>query len=149
MTMEGKATAIVVGPGEGTPVGGQGLVIKAFGDHSSGSWAVLETTLPPQTQGPGTHVHRSHGEGFYVLEGTLTIALDGEEIEAPAGTYAYVPPGIPHSYGNRSSEPTRILAICHAGIERMLIEFGEAMSEGPPDMQRVQEIADRYDSSIG
>ncbi|HEX9415244.1 MAG TPA: cupin domain-containing protein [Gaiellaceae bacterium] len=138
--------AIVVGAGEGTWAGRSPLV-KAFGEHSDGAWAVVEGRLPPEADGPVFHVHHKHGEGFYIAEGTMTIVLADGEVEAPAGTYAYVPPGVPHTFKNRSSEPLRFVGICHPGIERFLVEMNEAMPPGgSPDLERLQEIAARYDS---
>src|SRR5205814_8508628 len=107
----------VSGPGEGTLVGGRGPLVKAYGEHS-GSWSLVEGGLPPQTDGPPMHVHRSHGEGFYVLSGTLTLLLDGTEREVPAGGYAYCPPGVAHSFVNRGDEPLRFVGVTHPGVER-------------------------------
>ena len=89
-----SAEVFVSNPGEGTLVGGRGPLVRMFGEISGG-WTLLEGGAPPNTDGPPRHVHHSHGESFYVLEGTLTIVLPDSEIEVPAGGYAYVPPSSP------------------------------------------------------
>ena len=132
----------VSGPGEGTPAGERGPLVKAFAEHS-GSWAVVENTLPPRTDGPPMHVHRSHGEGFYVAAGTMTVVLAGGETEVPTGAYAYVPPGIAHGFANRRDDPLRFVAVTHPGLDRMLIEMGESGS-----YEELLEVAARYDSEV-
>jgi mannose-6-phosphate isomerase-like protein (cupin superfamily) len=138
---------LVVKPGEGTLAGGRGPLVKAFGEHSGDAWAFVEGGLPPETDGPSFHVHHRHGEGFYVIEGTMTLVLADGETDAPAGTYAYIPPGVPHTFKNRSSEPLRFVGVGHPGIERFLIEMNEAVNaDGGPDLERLQEVCARYES---
>lgn len=132
----------VSAPGEGILVGGRGPLVKAFGEHS-GSWSFVEGALPPRTDGPPLHVHRSHGEAFYVVAGTLTLLLEDGEREVPAGAYAYCPPGLVHGFANRSDELVRFVGMTDPGVERMLIEMAEA---GSP--QEALEVAARYDSEL-
>jgi quercetin dioxygenase-like cupin family protein len=42
------------------------------GAESEGSLGVVELVLEPGT-GPPLHLHPTHGEGFYVLSGELTV----------------------------------------------------------------------------
>ncbi|MFL5929772.1 MAG: cupin domain-containing protein, partial [Gaiellaceae bacterium] len=44
-----------------------------------------------------THVHRRHVESLYVLEGELTLTVDGTELRAESGSWIQVPPGVPHA----------------------------------------------------
>ena len=43
------------------------------------------------------HVHRRHVESLYVLEGELTLAVDGDELTAQSGSWVQVPPGVAHA----------------------------------------------------
>jgi len=43
----------------------------------------------------GLHVHRVQEETFYVLEGECQWHVDGELVRAKAGTYLFIPPGVP------------------------------------------------------
>jgi mannose-6-phosphate isomerase-like protein (cupin superfamily) len=58
----------------------------------------------PRRDGADLHVHRHHADVFYVLEGELTIRLgvDDEQVVAPAGTLALVPPLVVHGFRNAS-----------------------------------------------
>ena len=43
------------------------------------------------------HVHRSHVETLYVLDGELAITLCDRELRAPRGAWVTIPPGVPHA----------------------------------------------------
>jgi mannose-6-phosphate isomerase-like protein (cupin superfamily) len=83
-------------------------------------------------------------DSFYVREGTLTLRLDGDSVEAGPGTYALVPPGNPHTFSNPGDEPVSVLNLmAPAGFERYLREA--AALQGPIDAARMAEIASKYD----
>ena len=72
-------------------------IVKAGGEATGGRFAVVEI-LAPQGHGTPLHVHRREDEWFYVLEGHLTLWVGGQRIEAPAGSFAYAPRDIPHTF---------------------------------------------------
>jgi glyoxylate utilization-related uncharacterized protein len=43
-------------------------------------------------------VHDDAAEAFYVLEGEYFMHLDGEEHYCPAGTFIFIPIGVPHGF---------------------------------------------------
>ena len=69
------------------------------------------TVIPP---GGGAHEHYTHpGEEFvYVLEGTLTIVLNGETSRMKAGTMAYFSALIPHSWINNTKKTVKMIWVC-------------------------------------
>ena len=59
---------------------------------------------------------------FYVLDGELTFDVGHGEVAAPAGTFVLVPPGVEHTFANRTAEPVRVLNIhAPAGFDRRLM----------------------------
>jgi quercetin dioxygenase-like cupin family protein len=58
--------------------------------------------LPGQVLPKHTHAHEH--EIFDVLEGSGIIWLDGEEVQAGAGTSVFVPAGVEHAFENNSGE---------------------------------------------
>jgi len=58
---------------------------------------------------PPPHVHRRHVESIYVLEGELAITAGDRELRAGAGSWAQVPPGVPHTVS--ISAPARFLDV--------------------------------------
>ena len=77
----------VLGPGEGTTyaVGTATSVFKATREATAGVFSLAESTIQPGTSGPPPHSHRELLDSFYVLEGTLTVQVGDDEVEAPAG----------------------------------------------------------------
>ena len=73
-------------------------------------------------RGPDLHVHHEHTDAFYVLDGELTFDVGNGEVPAPAGTFVLVPPGVEHTFANRTAEPVRVLNIhAPAGFDRRLM----------------------------
>src|SRR6516165_1223332 len=80
----------------------------ATADDTDGKYTLWEAIVPPGG-GPPPHVHSREEEGFYVLEGEITITVNGEPVVATAGTFANMPVGTPHSFKNESNKPAKML----------------------------------------
>jgi quercetin dioxygenase-like cupin family protein len=137
---------IVLGPGEGERLhfGPSSAVVKAGVDDALGSFALMDFEIAPGFPGPVPHRHEQMVDSFYVLEGVLTVRLGDDEIAAPAGSYAMVPPGNAHTFSNPGPDPVRALNLmAPAGLERYLREL--AQLSGPPDPAVMAELASKYD----
>lgn len=62
-------------------------------------------TLAPGKTGPGEHVHEQETESFRVLEGVLTIWIDGKRGDYGPGMEVAVPPGVRHRFKNFGKIP--------------------------------------------
>jgi mannose-6-phosphate isomerase-like protein (cupin superfamily) len=65
----------------------------------------------PSRGGIPLHRHRVEDEAWYVLEGTLRFQYGTREFEASKGSGVFLPRGIPHTFWNPGSSPTRYLLI--------------------------------------
>jgi mannose-6-phosphate isomerase-like protein (cupin superfamily) len=139
----------VLGPGEGTAfaVGTATSLFKATREATAGFFSLAEVMIQPGTSGPPPHSHRKLLDSFYVLEGTLTVQVDDEELDAPPGTYACAPPGVVHTFANRSAEPVRFLNLnTPGGWEDYIRDLAAVMpADGPPDPRVLGEVLARYD----
>jgi mannose-6-phosphate isomerase-like protein (cupin superfamily) len=70
--------------------------------------------LRPGQQGR-IHRHERQEEVYVVLEGTLTLGIEGEARELPRGSAARVAPDVRRQLSNRGSEPLVLVAIGGAG----------------------------------
>ena len=70
---------------------------------------VEELRLEPGGKPRAPHVHERHVASFHVLEGALTFTAGAQELQAPAGSWAQVPPGVPHAFAAAGGEPARVL----------------------------------------
>jgi quercetin dioxygenase-like cupin family protein len=135
---------IVAGPGEGEALWFLGVLatVKASAETTGGAVAVIEH-LAPRGAGSPLHVHSREDEWFYVIEGELTIWVDGETILAPAGSFVFGPKGIPHTFAV-SSEIARFLLVAEpAGFERFMRAVGEPAPrlEIPPPPTEAPDVA--------
>src|SRR5436305_6845867 len=89
----------VVPPGEGRLIdlADFEMRVKADAGSTGGVVSVLEATEPPGF-GPPVHLHDDAAEAFYVLEGEYVMSLDGDEFLCPAGSFIFIPAGVPHGF---------------------------------------------------
>src|SRR4051794_41553499 len=93
---DGALAPIALGPGEGEHFwffGGL-TTIKADGAETGGRVMVTEQ-LAPRGSGSPLHVHHNEGEWVYVLEGELTVWVDGRAVAAGARSVRLRPRGGP------------------------------------------------------
>ena len=140
--------AIVHGPGEGEllAVAGNEIVFKVGTVETGGALGVLEYTAAAGFPGPPPHVHHRTVEGFYVLDGELTMLVGEETVTLPAGSFALVPPDTPHTFSNPSSEPVRFLGMfTPSGFEQYFKDLAALLAGGPLDPVAVAEAGAKYD----
>jgi quercetin dioxygenase-like cupin family protein len=103
--------------------------------------------------GSPLHLHREEDEIFWVLEGTMTIWVGDERIDASEGDTAFLPRGIAHAFRVTSERSRALILAIPAGIEEMYREAGWDLSRPLPDgwsvsMPLLQAITDRRGTPI-
>jgi quercetin dioxygenase-like cupin family protein len=145
-------------PGEGRRVAVVGDVYRflATGEDTGGRYALWEAFVSPGG-GPPSHVHSREEEGFYILEGEITLFIGERRLVASAGMFANMPVGTPHSFKNDSGKPARMLiSVAPAGLEQMFFEVGVPVPPGtttaaPPTQEEIEKLlaaAPRYGIEI-
>ena len=149
---------IVRTPGQGRTVAVVGDVYRflATGDDTNGRYSVWEAVVPPGG-GPPPHVHSREEEGFFVLQGEVTVHVGDERVVATAGMFVNMPVGTPHSFKNESSAPAKMLiSIAPAGLEELFFEIGVPVAQGattaaPPtkdEIEKMLAVAPKYGIEI-
>ena len=111
--------AVIVPPGGGVRFGN--VEFLGLSEHSP-RLNVSVITMAPGREGPERHTHEDEDDVFYVLEGELTFDVGHGEVAAPAGTFVLVPPGVVHTFANRTAEPVRMLNVhAPAGFDLRLL----------------------------
>ena len=102
----------VVRAAEGEVIEAAGVVhlFKLTGRHTGGLLGVEEFVVGPGVVGASPHVHRSHDETFFVVEGELTVATQDGEIALGVGDLGHAPRGSLHGY--RNAADTQVRALC-------------------------------------
>lgn len=141
----------VLTPGVGL-VSEFGSEIKAGTAQSGGEYTF--TVTEKSSWGSPIHAHRTRDVLLLVLEGVLSLHLDGETYEMPAGSFARIERGSEHALGYYSEERTRVVHVFLPGgwenfwLEtRELGESAERTGIEPGEYRdRLIEIAERYDT---
>jgi mannose-6-phosphate isomerase-like protein (cupin superfamily) len=115
--------------------------ILVGGERSGGAW-----WLGQFREDPGfmtlLHLHPHMDEYFFILQGVLSVYIDGTWHDLKAGAFALVPRGTPHAQGNTGKEPVHFVGSgSPAGFERFFIELDEIAKRVPPGPQFGAEIA--------
>jgi mannose-6-phosphate isomerase-like protein (cupin superfamily) len=136
-----------------------GFLLKVLLDagHTGGALSICEQRHP-MGYGTPVHVHGREDQTLHVLEGRITawLGADDARTERPLveGDTVFLPRGVPHAF-RVDEEGTRLLEInTPGGFEGFHIDAGEPAPEErlpdptPPDMDRLMEVAPRYDCQV-
>ena len=84
-------------------------IFKADENETNEKYSVSEWWLEPNSNGPGAHRHEENDEIFYVLEGTTSILIGENWIDAIKGTFIRIPAKTIHDFKNRTDRKTGVL----------------------------------------
>jgi mannose-6-phosphate isomerase-like protein (cupin superfamily) len=113
--------------------GGELITWKVRGKEGD-AYSLFENATQPGYPGPPLHRHLTQDESWYVLEGNFTFWIDGQIIQAPAGTFVHGPRGSLHTFSNTGTTVGRMLvAVGPAGdFEAFVEEVGEPTTAQEP-----------------
>lgn len=77
------------------------------GSKTEGKVSVFEEVVAPNS-GPPLHTHENQLEIFHVISGHIQFELDGKRVDVFSGGTATIPPGVPHTFINKSQDPSLI-----------------------------------------
>jgi quercetin dioxygenase-like cupin family protein len=127
MVNAGSERVVVRQPGKkgpGTWAMGSLFERLLTGEHTSGALDVSLITQPPGIATP-QHVHTREAEAFYVIEGTLLYRAADQMHELTAGSFIYLPSGVPHAFRITGRTPARFLGLVSpAGLMDLYDEVG-------------------------
>lgn len=126
--MQAQRTKGVVlrGPGEGKATWAMGSLFErlASGAETGGAFDLTLATQPPGIA-PPLHVHSREAEAFYVLEGTMVYQAGEDRHHLSAGSFIYLPKGVPHAFRITGTSPARFLSFAvPAGLMDLYDEVG-------------------------
>jgi len=91
------------------------------------------------------HTHSNEEEGYFVLEGALTLSIGDQSRTLEPGDFGHVPPRTLHGYANAAAAAVRFLAWTVGGpIDRFFEAMSERVKEMPRDADAMAEIAARF-----
>jgi mannose-6-phosphate isomerase-like protein (cupin superfamily) len=149
-TQEKRTPAFVLQPQEGRTsqpldVLGVPTLVKIAGSDVENRAAMFHLTVPIMA-GPPLHRHHREDEWMYILEGEVTVEIDGERTVAGPGTMAFAARGTVHTFQNFEKTPARMLVmVTPAGLDNFFLDVAEAnQGLAAPDFARTQQIMNSY-----
>lgn len=141
----------IVQPGEGPvgELGSIGVAFKLWGADTGGTVAIVEHPFPVGALVP-PHVHTREDEYSIVTEGDIGFRSGDREVVLGAGGYITKPRGELHTMWNAGATPARMIeVISPAGFEHFFHQLTEIIAAGPPPMEDVNALADKYGLRFG
>ena len=119
-------------------------IVKISGADTGGQYGLVDVTVRAG-EGSPWHVHPDEDEWFYVLEGEFTVYVGETRLSLPAGSFAFGPKGVPHTFIGETHGARALIGFQPFLFEGFLHEVGEPAAErilppaleAPPDMGRL------------
>jgi quercetin dioxygenase-like cupin family protein len=133
-------------------------LLLAHNESGDSAYSLIYLPAPPRFETP-YHLHHAEDEAFYVLEGELTVILDGEKIVAGPGSYVFLPRGVPHGFRSSSDKDSRVLIHVipggEVGFVGMMLEMAIPVRDRhklpeatPPDLKKLNALCEQNKISI-
>lgn len=108
-----RKEAMFFEPGQGKFLTARGsqMFFKAVGATTSGTFSLMERTLPPGGRKPPPHIHRSIEEAYYVLDGHVEFTVGERTHVGGPRSFVLVPRGVSHTFGNGGEIIARLLVL--------------------------------------
>jgi quercetin dioxygenase-like cupin family protein len=148
-----ELTGLFKAPGEGEAISTVDIAgtIKLTGADTNQVYAVIEGSVPPHAAHIPLHTD-SNDANFYIVEGVMTFQLGTQLVEAHPGSFVHIPKGLPHTRGNLSNKPAKMLGfVFPAGQEIYLRDMSDlvaTMPPGQPDMKKLVELSIRHGQKV-
>ena len=119
------------------------MSVKATHDETGGAFSLLETDEPPDFA-TTLHIHHDAAEAFYVLQGEYTIFAAGRGFACPAGSFVFIPAGVPHGFRVGKTRSRKLNLYAPAAMVGYFDDLSEAVKQGTVDPVHRSEIAARH-----
>ncbi|HLP93141.1 MAG TPA: cupin domain-containing protein [Saprospiraceae bacterium] len=119
------------------PVTGHHFDILQDADSTHGALLDMEVTYPPQSVEPPTHYHPFQTEHFTILDGEMSIRINGQLRVYQAGESIEMPPNVHHAMWNSGHTPTRMHWRISPALqsEALFYSLATLAGEGKTDQQ--------------
>ena len=117
-------------------------LIKATGEETGGAYGLIEQRSNAGMVTP-LHVHHEEDELWIVVEGHLSVHVDGDTFDVGPGDVAFGPRGRPHAFRVDEDE-SRYFIVRNAGGE----SFFDAVGDPAPDPHPTDAQLDRLNGVL-
>lgn len=123
------------------------MSLKASEGETAEAFSLLEAEEPPHF-GPPMHIHHDAAEAFYVISGEYVIFIEDDEFACPAGSFIYIPAGVPHGFRVGPMPSRKLNIYAPAAMVGYFDELSAAIARDEMDADSLAEIAKRYGMQV-
>ena len=146
-------TARLLGRGEGEKrytARGSVMLFKALAEQDDGDFSIMERTLPPGGRRPPPHRHGNCSEGYFVLDGLVSVTVSDDELTVGPEGFVLVPRGVRHTFGNAAGDQARLLVIHAPAMDAYFAGLHELWNrDEPPSPDEERALMARYGMETG
>lgn len=138
----------ILGPGEGQAqysARGSVMYFKALAEQDGGDLSLMERLLPPGGRRPPPHRHVNCSEAYFVLDGLVSVTVEGEDLEVGLEGFVLVPRGTGHTFGNAGEQEARLLVIHAPAMDAYFAGLHELwLRDKPPTPDEERELMAKF-----
>jgi len=101
-------------------------------EQDGGDLSVMERTLPPYGRRPLPHRHINCSEAYFVLDGLVSVVVEGGGLTIGPEGFVLVPRGTAHTFGNGGEVEARLLVIHAPAMDAYFSGLHELWSRPEP-----------------
>jgi mannose-6-phosphate isomerase-like protein (cupin superfamily) len=109
---------------------GSVMLFKAVAEQDGGDFSLMERTLPPGGRRPPPHRHMNCSEAYFVLDGLVSVTVEGADLEVGPEGFVLVPRGAGHTFGNAAEQEARLLVIHAPAMDAYFASLHELWNRG-------------------
>jgi quercetin dioxygenase-like cupin family protein len=120
--------------------------VKVSAEDTGGQYTLMEDNLKANFR-LGLHLHRTHAETFYILEGSVDFYVDGDWMTAEPRTCLHIPPGIEHAclLSDGCTAARMLMIFQPSGFDLFLAELAGMNEADLEDIATMKALNDKYD----
>jgi mannose-6-phosphate isomerase-like protein (cupin superfamily) len=126
------------------------MFFKAVADQDDGDFSMMERTLPPGGRRPLAHRHTNCSEAYFVLDGLVSVVVEGEEFSLGREDFLLVPRGTSHTFGNGGESEARLLVIHAPAMDAYFAGLHELWNDdAPPSSDEERALMSHFGMETG
>ena len=134
------------------PLTKQTIEFVTTSKDTNGDQLEMVSVWEPESTRPAEHYHPYQDEVFRVIEGVLTLSLNGKEVLLHPGESIHIPPNAVHAMWNNSNKKTKVSWIVFPAFKtEYLLETGMGLAfdgkmgkDGLPGILQVALLAQKF-----
>jgi mannose-6-phosphate isomerase-like protein (cupin superfamily) len=108
------------------------MFFKAMAELDNGDLSLMERALPAGGRRPPAHRHTNCSEAYFVLDGVVSVIVEGEEFALGPEDFLLVPRGTAHTFGNGGNEEACLLVIHAPAMDAYFAGLHDLWNRGEP-----------------